>query len=67
MKSLLRRLHKYPIDLKRAADSTSKSKSVAKYFDGAHSYDDICAKTGEQSSFFRSALLARRINGTRMD
>ncbi|XP_037575012.1 GATOR complex protein NPRL2-like isoform X1 [Dermacentor silvarum] len=46
MKSLLRRLHKYPIDLKRAADSTSKSKSVAKYFDGAHSYDDICAKTG---------------------
>ncbi|XP_070377595.1 GATOR1 complex protein NPRL2 isoform X4 [Dermacentor albipictus] len=46
MKSLLRRLHKYPIDLKRAADSTSKIKSVTKYFDGAHSYDDICAKTG---------------------
>lgn len=47
MKGLLRRLHKYPIDLKRAADSTSKIKSVSKYFDGAHSYDDICAKTGE--------------------
>ncbi|XP_037274224.1 GATOR1 complex protein NPRL2-like isoform X1 [Rhipicephalus microplus] len=46
MKGLLRRLHKYPIDLKRAADSTSKIKSVSKYFDGAHSYDDICAKTG---------------------
>lgn len=46
MKGLLRRLHKYPIDLKRAGDSTSKIKSVSKYFDGAHSYDDICAKTG---------------------
>lgn len=47
MKGLLRRLHKYPIDLKRAGDSTSKMKSVSRYFDGAHSYDDICAKTGE--------------------
>ncbi|KAH7972901.1 hypothetical protein HPB52_018515 [Rhipicephalus sanguineus] len=46
MKGLLRRLHKYPIDLKRAGDSTSKMKSVSRYFDGAHSYDDICAKTG---------------------
>ncbi|XP_077522286.1 nitrogen permease regulator-like 2 isoform X2 [Amblyomma americanum] len=46
MKGLLRRLHKYPIDLKRSGDSASKSKPVAKYFDGAHSYDDICAKTG---------------------
>uniref|UniRef100_A0A023G1E1 Putative nitrogen permease regulator 2-like protein-like isoform 1 n=1 Tax=Amblyomma triste TaxID=251400 RepID=A0A023G1E1_AMBTT len=52
MKGLLRRLHKYPIDLKRSGDNATKSKPVAKYFDGAHSYDDICAKTGEQAMFY---------------
>lgn len=46
MKGLLRRLHKYPIDLKRSPESIARGKPVARYFDGAHSYDDICAKTG---------------------
>lgn len=48
MKGLLRRLHKYPIDLKRSPESIARGKPVARYFDGAHSYDDICAKTGER-------------------
>ncbi|KAM7289188.1 GATOR complex protein NPRL2 isoform X1 [Ixodes scapularis] len=46
MKGLLRRIHKYPIDLKMSSNAPSKSKVVGKYCDGTHSYDDICAKTG---------------------
>lgn len=43
MKNLLRRLQKFPIDLK---GSSSKAKGVSKYCDGTRSFDEICSKTG---------------------
>ncbi|XP_064484095.1 GATOR1 complex protein NPRL2-like isoform X2 [Ornithodoros turicata] len=43
MKNLLRRLQKFPIDLKYPS---SKAKGVSRYCDGTHSLDEICSKTG---------------------
>lgn len=64
MKGLLRRLHKYPIDLKHSPEtSIARGKPVAKYFDGAHSYDDICAKTGKGLVFLKTTLALHLVWG----
>ncbi|XP_035232255.1 GATOR complex protein NPRL2-like [Stegodyphus dumicola] len=44
MKGIIRQLQKYPIQL--TSDNVTKHRSLAKYFTGNHSFEEICCKTG---------------------
>uniref|UniRef100_T1IUN9 Nitrogen permease regulator 2-like protein n=1 Tax=Strigamia maritima TaxID=126957 RepID=T1IUN9_STRMM len=44
MKGLIRRLHKFPILI---GEDQGVQKQFKAYFDGLHSYDEICCKTGD--------------------
>lgn len=46
MKGLIRRIHKYPVQLSPDINSLSRQKGLAKYFNGEHHFDEICCKTG---------------------
>lgn len=45
MKGLIRRWHKYPIKLTSESDS-HRQRNLHNWFNGLHSYDEICCKTG---------------------
>lgn len=46
MKGLIRRLHKYPIQLSSGNYTSTRYRALAGYFNGLNSYDEICCKTG---------------------
>jgi len=48
MKCFVRRLHKYPIRLTSDAQGNKKHRTISKFFNGLHCYDEICCKTGLQ-------------------
>jgi len=47
VKGLIRRLQKYPIFVEHGVTSVTNRRGFYKYFDGDHSYDMICTKTGK--------------------
>lgn len=42
LKGIIRRLQKYPVMLNTDAAGIAAQRGVYQYFDGNHSYDDIC-------------------------
>jgi hypothetical protein len=47
MKGLIRRLQKYPIKIPGDVTISVKLQQLYPWFNGRHSYDEICTKTGK--------------------
>ena len=50
LKGLIRRLQKYPVLSDLNSDLVMNQRGVYAYFDGNHSVDEICVKTGKSFS-----------------
>lgn len=46
LKNILRRVKKYPIKLAQSEDVIHKQDTLYDWFDGGHSFDEICSQTG---------------------